>query len=170
MSRSMKWLLAVAAAALVAISGFGAGALLAQDGGKVVAKDGGAERGAKVDGAKAKGADEAKAERARVRAERLAKFKKDFPAAKVSLAAAVKSVEEANPGARAYSVSYGLSKSGELTLEVGLLVGSAFASAKVDPKTGAPSTVRQGDDDDDDDDGDDDDDDDDDDEDEDEDD
>jgi hypothetical protein len=137
MNRNKKWILGLAGAAVVALGGFGARSLVARD----------------DDGAAKKAAQEAavKAERAQMRAKRIAAFKKLFPASKTSLAAAVKAVEEANPQARAYEVSFGLDKNSALTIEVGLLVGDQFASAMVDPQTGKPSTIRQGDDDDDDD-------------------
>ena len=143
--KSRTWL--GIAAALTLLAGIGTGALLAQD---ATVKTG--DKGTARAGEKRAVVDPAQREaRMKLRAERIATFKREFPAAKTSLAAALKGAEESNPGGRAYSVRYGLNQENRLTISVGLVVGDAFGVVVVDPASGRAAPFKRGDGDDDDD-------------------
>jgi hypothetical protein len=113
-----SWIVALAVVA-VALVAFGGPSLIAQDAGKKAAA--------------AQDKDSAKA----AKAAKEAAFKKLFPAAKVSLVAGLKTVEDANKGAHAHSVEYEMSKDGKsVEIEVGLLVGDKLTKVYVDSDTG----------------------------------
>lgn len=79
--------------------------------------------------------EQERAAKEKAHAERLATFVKGFPAAKVTLAAAVESAEKATKG-HAYDVAFHLEKDGTLALTVGVVVAEKFFTVDVDPTTG----------------------------------
>ncbi len=118
-----KWLTAALAVLVVVLVANGAAALRAQE---------------KPHGKPAMTKEQA----AKAYAERIAMFKKTFPTAKVSLAAALATVEKQEAKSKIHSVEYTLTKEGKLTIEVGLLAGDKFAAVYVDPDTGKASAAK----------------------------
>jgi len=89
------------------------------------------------DAAKKKAAADKKA----AHEERMAAFRKLYPSAKTSLAAAIESAEKKSKG-KAYAASYGLSKDKKLTMTVEVTIGDKFMVVPVDPDTGAASDAK----------------------------
>jgi hypothetical protein len=126
-----RWLIgSVAAVALVGAAA-GTRTLLAQDQGKPAAP------AAKPANAKPQDAEARK----KAQAERMATFKKLFPAAKTTLAAAVEAAEKKGKG-KAFEVSYGLTKDAKLNMTVGLVVDDKMVYIGVDPQTGAAADPK----------------------------
>jgi len=128
-----RWLIgSVAAVALVGAAA-GTRTLLAQDQGKGKP----AAPAAKPQDAKPQDADAKK----KAHAERMATFKKLFPTAKTTLAAAVEAAEKKGKG-KAFEVSFGLTKDAKLNLSVELLVDDKIVAVAVDPQTGVAADPK----------------------------
>jgi hypothetical protein len=123
----MRWL--VGSVAAVALTGafFGTRTLLAQEQGK----------GKPPAAPAAKGQEDAK----KKKEERMAAFKKLFPTAKTTLAAAVEAAEKKAKG-KAFEVSFGLTKDSKLDLNVELLVEDKVVVIGVDPMTGVAADPK----------------------------
>src|SRR5882672_2598235 len=128
MTRFSRWLTgSVAAVALVGAAA-GTRTLLAQDQGKPAAKP---------PAAKPQDADAKK----KAQAERMATFKKLFPAAKTTLAAAVDAAEKKSKG-KAFEVSFGLTKDAKLNLTVEVVADDKIVHVAVDPQTGVAADPK----------------------------
>lgn len=131
MSRISGWLIAPLAAAALVGAAFGTRALVAQEQGK---------QGKPAAAPPAKGQDDAAAKK-KAHEERWAQFKKLFPTAKTSLAAAVEAAEKKSKG-KAFEVSYDLTKDGKLDAKVDLIVEDKLVVVSVDPMTGVAADPK----------------------------
>jgi hypothetical protein len=131
MTRFSRLLTGSVAAVALAGAFVGARALVAQDQGKPAAKP------AAAPAAKPQDADAKK----KAHAERMATFKKLFPAAKTTLAQAVEAAEKKTKG-KAFEVSFGLTKDSKLNLSVVLVSDEKFVTVGVDPMTGVAAEPK----------------------------
>lgn len=131
MKRISGWIIAPLAAVALAGAFLGTRDLIAQESGK---------QGKPAPAPAAKGQDDAAKKKARE--ERIATFKKLFPTAKTTLAAAVEAAEKKGKG-KAREASYHLTKDGkQLALDVELLVDDKFVEVSVDPMTGVAADPK----------------------------
>jgi hypothetical protein len=128
MTRLSRWLIGSIAAVVLVGAAVGTRALIAQEQGKPAAKPA---------AHKPQDADAKK----KAQAERMATFKKLFPGAKTTLAAAVDAAEKKTKG-KAFEVSYGLTKDSKLDLTVGLVADDKMVTIHVDPQTGVAADPK----------------------------